>query len=68
LRERERRSVYRVLAWKPEDKRPFVRPIRRWQDNIKMDHQKMGCGCMDWIDLPQEWDRWRDFVNVVTNF
>jgi hypothetical protein len=33
----ERRDVYRVLMGKPERKRPFVRPRRRWEDNIKMD-------------------------------
>jgi hypothetical protein len=33
----ERRDVYRVLRWKPEGKKPFGRPRRRWEDNIKMD-------------------------------
>jgi hypothetical protein len=47
----ESRDVYRVLIGKPERKRPLVRPRRRWEDNIKMDLQKVGCGGMDWIDL-----------------
>jgi len=38
------RRVYRVLMGKPEGKRPFGRPRRRWQDNIKMDLQEVGCG------------------------
>jgi len=40
----ERRSVYRVLMGKPEGKRPLGRPARRWEDNIKMDPQEVGCG------------------------
>jgi hypothetical protein len=39
----ERRGVYRVLAGKPEGKRPHGRPRRRWEDNIKMDHQEFEC-------------------------
>jgi hypothetical protein len=46
----EGRGVYRVLVGKPEGKRPLARP-RRWDDNIKVDLQEMGCGCMDWIEL-----------------
>jgi len=41
----ERRDVYRVLVGKPEGKRPLGRPRRRWEDNIKMDLQEVGCGC-----------------------
>jgi len=40
----ERISVYRVLVGKPEGKRPFARPRRRWEDNIKIDNQEEGCG------------------------
>ena len=43
----EKRGVYRVLVGKPEGKRPFGRPRRGWQDNIKMDLQEVGCGDMD---------------------
>jgi hypothetical protein len=39
----------RVLAEKPEGKRPLGRPRRRWEDNIKMDLQEVGCSGMDWI-------------------
>ena len=42
------------------------RPRRRWEDNIKMDLQDVGCGGMDWIDLAQDKDRWRAIVNAVT--
>jgi hypothetical protein len=47
----ERRGVYRVLVGKPEGKRPRGRLRHRWEDNIKMDLQEVGCGGMDWIDL-----------------
>ena len=47
----EGRDVYRVLVGKPEGKRPFGRPGRIWEDNIKMDLQDVGCGGMDWIEL-----------------
>ena len=50
-RMREGRGVYRVLAGKPEGKRPLGRPKRRWEDNIQMDFQEVGCGGRDWIEL-----------------
>ena len=40
----EMRGVYRVLVGKPEGKRPLGKPRRRWEDNIKMDLQEVGCG------------------------
>ena len=63
----ERRGVYRVLVGKREGKRLLVRPRRRWEDNIKMDPQEVGCGGMDWIELAQVTDRWRALVNAVMN-
>ena len=62
-----RKGVYRVLVRKPEGKKPLGRPRRRWEDNIKMDVQEMGCGGMDWIELAQDRDRWRALVNAVLN-
>ena len=63
----ERRGIYRVLVGKLEGKRPFGRPRRRWEDNIKMDLKEVGCGGMDWIELAQDRDRWRALVNAVMN-
>jgi len=63
----ERRGVYRVLVGKSEGKRPLGRPRRKWEDNIKIDLQEVGCGDMDWIDLAQDRDRWRALVNAVMN-
>jgi len=39
----EGRVVYRVLVGKPGGKRPLGRPSRRWEGNIKMDLQEVGC-------------------------
>jgi len=50
---------------KPEGKRPLGRPRRRWEENIKMDLQEVGCGGVEWIDLAQDRDRWRALVNAV---
>ena len=63
----ERRGLCRVLLGKPVAKRPLGRPRRRWEDNIKMDLQEVGCAGMDWIELAQVRDRWRAFVNAVMN-
>jgi hypothetical protein len=61
------KGVYRVLVGKPEGKRPMGRPRHRWEDNIKMDLQAVGCGVMDWIELAQDRDRWQALVNAVMN-
>jgi hypothetical protein len=63
----ERTGAYRVVVGKPEGRRPFERPMRRWEDNIKMDLREVGWGGMDWIDLAQNKDRWRAVVGAVMN-
>jgi len=50
-----------------ECKRPLGRPRCRWEDNIKIDFQEVGCGGMDWTELAQDSDRWRALVNAVIN-
>ena len=64
----EGRGVHRVLVGKPEGKRPLGSPRRRWKDNIKMDLREVGGGAGDWMELAQDGDRWRAFVNTVMNF
>jgi hypothetical protein len=62
----EERGAHRVLVEKPEGERPLGRPIRRWEDNIKMDLQEGG-GCGDWMELAQDRDRGRALVSTVKN-
>jgi hypothetical protein len=64
----EDRGVYRVLVGKLEGKRPLGRRRRRWEDNIKMDLQKVGEGRGDWMELAQDRDRWWALVGTVRNF
>jgi hypothetical protein len=63
----EERGEYQVLVGKPEKKRPMGKPMRRWEDNIRMDLQELGCGVIDWIGLAQNRNRWRELVNAVMN-
>jgi len=49
-------EVHTWLWWgKPEVKRPLGRPKHRWEDNIKLDLQKVIWGVMDWIDRVMDW-------------
>jgi hypothetical protein len=63
----KRRGAYRVLVEKPEGKRLLGGPRHRWEDNIKMDHQGVGCEGMAWTDLVQDMARWRALVNAIMN-
>jgi hypothetical protein len=53
----EETGVYSVLVTEPEGKRPLGRSRSRWEYNIKMDLQEVGCGDMNWIELAQDRDR-----------
>jgi len=61
----EMRGTYRVLVGECEGNRQFGKTRRRWEYNIKMDLQDMGCGVINWIELAQDWNRWRAPVNAV---
>ena len=63
----ERRGVFRLLVGKPDGKRQLGRPERRWEDNIKMGLQEVGCGGMEWIELAQDRDGWPAIVNRAMN-
>jgi len=64
----ERKDVDRVLLGKPERERPLGRCRHRWEDNIKMYLQEVGCKGMDCIDQAEDRDRWWALVNVVMIF
>jgi hypothetical protein len=49
----DRRGAYRVSVGRSEGRRPLGRPGVRWEDNIKMDFQDVGWGCMDWTDVAE---------------
>jgi hypothetical protein len=53
----EGKDSYRVLVVEPEGKRPLGKLRCKWEDNIKVDLQEVGCGCMDWVELAQDRER-----------
>jgi hypothetical protein len=53
----DRIGLYRFLVGKPEGRRPLGRLKRRWEDNIKLDLQEVGCGGVDWIDVALDGDK-----------
>jgi hypothetical protein len=57
----------RVLVGRPEGMRPLGRTGRKWEDNIKIDPQKLGRGGIDSVDLAQDKERRRALVNAVMN-
>jgi len=63
----DRRGSCRVLMERPEGKRSLRKPRHSWDDNIKMGLQDVGWSGMNWIDLAQDTDRWRAFVNAIIN-
>jgi hypothetical protein len=64
----EKINAYRILAGKPEGKRPQGGPRSRWVDNIKIGLGEIAWGGMDCIDLAQDRDQWRPLVNTAMNF
>ena len=64
---RERKGIYRVLVGKREGKRPLGKTRHRWEDNIKIDLEEVGCGGVDWTELAENRDKWRALVNAVMN-
>jgi hypothetical protein len=63
----EGRKVHRVLVGMPEGKRPLDRLRCRWEDGIRMDLGKIGCGGVEWIHQAKDRDQWRAQVNAVLN-
>jgi hypothetical protein len=63
IRMEDRRGAYRILVRRPEGTRPLRKAWRRWKDNIKVDLLEVG-----WIELTQNKNNWRTFVNAVMKF
>jgi hypothetical protein len=63
----ERNGAYRDLVGTSELRTTLGRTRSRWDVYIKMDLKELGWGIMNWIDLNQNRDRWRGFVNAVMN-
>jgi len=60
-------TSWHVIEWPIVFLLISISPRRRWEDDIKIDLQEMGCGGTDWIELAQDRDRWRALVNAVKN-
>jgi len=63
----ERRSAYKTFVAIPKGKRSVWRLIRRWEDNIKIDHRETKCENVDGIHLAHDRVHWRAAVNPVMN-
>jgi hypothetical protein len=61
----EKINAYEILLGKPDGKRTFGRPRRRWEGSITVDLGEIGFGAVEWIHLAQNRDRWRALVNTV---
>jgi hypothetical protein len=62
----ERRGACSASVGKPVGRRPHGIPRRRWEGNIKVDLREV-IGGIEWIDLAQDWERWRALVTAVVN-
>jgi hypothetical protein len=60
-------KLFKVLARRPEGKRPLGRPRRRREDEIRLDLREIGQGSVEWIQLAQDRDPFRALVNMTMN-
>ena len=58
----EDKSAFKILTYIP-----LGRPRRRWEDNIRMDLNKIGINTRNWVDSAQDSDYWRALVNAALN-
>jgi len=64
----EKRNVYRVLARKPEGKRPLRRSRSRWEENITLDLREIGWEGVDWMHMACDNNQWWALMNKVMNY
>jgi hypothetical protein len=62
-----RDKCIQILIGKPEGMIQLGRLIRRWEDNIKMDHRELGWEGVDWMHLAENMDQWLALVNTEMN-
>ena len=63
----EGRNDFKILTVKPTGKRPLGRPRRRWEDNIRMDHEEIGINAGNLVVSAQDRNYWRALVNAALN-
>ena len=61
------RRAFKISTGNPTGKIPLGKPRRRWEDNIRMDHEGIGTNAGNWVDSAQDKDYWRALVNVELN-
>ena len=59
--------AFKILTGEPTGKRLLVRPWRRWEDNIRMDIEKIGINVGNWVDTAQDRDYWRTIISAALN-
>ena len=64
----EGRGAFKMLTGKPTGNIPLERPIRRWEDNIRLDLKEIGINTNNWVDSARDMDYWRTLANAILNF
>ena len=63
----EDRNTFKILTGKPTGKRPLGRPMRRCEDNVRMDLEEISINAGNWVDSAQDRNYWRALVNAALN-
>ena len=63
----EGRSAFKILTGTHTEKIHLGRPRSRWEENIRIDLKEIGISTRNWVDLAQDTDYWRAFVNATLN-
>ena len=63
----EGRSAFKIVTGKPTGKRLLGRPMRRWEDNIRMDLEEIGISAGNWVDSAQDRNYWRALMDAALN-